>query len=461
MAQILVVDDDKSIIESFRVLFEDIHNVIGAYNGDEAIKLISSEKVDLIFLDYRIPGMDGIETLKKIKKIDPEIYVIVISGYGDFETIIQSISYGAYDYIEKPLDVEKINLITKRALETKKVNSYVKLIKDSEKENYSLKSIIGKSQAMQNVFKIIGKLVNNDVTVLITGESGTGKELIARAIHYNGIRKDEPFIAVNCSGLTETLLDNELFGHEAQAYTGATTQKKGKFEAAGEGTIFLDEIGDMPLSIQSKLLRVLQEKEFHRLGGNRTIKLKARIITATNKDLVSEIKKGNFREDLYYRINVAHIEIPPLRERTEDIPYLVNHFIKKSNRKLRKYIKGISVDALNALQEYHWPGNVRELENIIMNVCINLQDNYIDSVIIPNYNNFDNSGGDIVGDFIDRYIKKYGSEDDLYRKLISRIEDALFKKIAKKVNNNKSVMSRILGLSRVTLQKKLQNYKDL
>lgn len=410
--------------------------------------------------------MDGIETLKKIREIDPDIYVIIISGYRSSETIIQSISYGSYDYIKKPLDAEKISFITERALESKKVHSYIKLIKDTEKENYSLKSIIGKSQAMQEIFKMVGKLVNNDVTVLITGESGTGKELIARAIHYNGVRKDEPFVAVNCSGLSETLLDNELFGHEAQAFTGATTQKRGKFEAAGDGTIFLDEIGDMPLSIQSKLLRVLQEKEFHRLGGNRTIKLRARIIAATNKNLIEEIRKGRFREDLYYRINVAHIEIPPLRERVEDIPELVDHFIKKANRKLRKDIKGISLEALRVLQEYHWPGNVRELENIITNVCINLQSSYIDSVIIPNYEvpinrkkkagwTSQNRETNIIDDFIEKYLAVYGKERDLYRGLIRRMETALFQKIAERVNNNKSEMSRILGLSRVTLQKKL------
>jgi len=297
MAQILVIDDDKSIIESFSVLFDGIHSVTGAYNGEEALEILKKQKIDLIFLDYRIPGEDGLKVLKKIKEVDSDVYVIIISGYGNFETIISSMSLGAYDYLEKPLDAEKIKIITRRALELKKVNSYVKLIKDTEFENYSLKMIIGSSEVMQEVFKNIGKLVNNDVTVLITGESGVGKELIAKAVHYNSPRRDEPFITVNCAGLTETLLENELFGHEAQAFTGARTQIRGKFEAAGEGTIFLDEIGDMPLSVQSHLLRVLQEREFQRLGGVRTIKVKARIITATNMNLLEQVKSGNFRKD--------------------------------------------------------------------------------------------------------------------------------------------------------------------
>jgi len=269
MDQILVVDDDKSIIESFQSLFRDLHVVLGAYNGREALDILGENKVDLVFLDYRIPGEDGLEVLKRIKKSDPDVYVIIISGYG-IETIIQAMASGAYEYIEKPLDAKKIIFITKHALEMRKATSYVKLIKDREIEEYSLKRIVGKSGVMQEVFKNIGRLVNNDVSILITGESGTGKELVARAIHFSSPKREEPFMAVNCSGLSETLLENELFGHEKQAFTGAESQKKGKFEVAGEGTIFLDEIGDIPLSIQSKLLRVLQEKEFHRLGGTRT-----------------------------------------------------------------------------------------------------------------------------------------------------------------------------------------------
>jgi len=460
MAQILVIDDDKSIIESFSVLFDGIHSVTGAYNGEEALEILKKQKIDLIFLDYRIPGEDGLKVLKKIKEVDSDVYVIIISGYGNFETIISSMSLGAYDYLEKPLDAEKIKIITRRALELKKVNSYVKLIKDTEFENYSLKMIIGSSEVMQEVFKNIGKLVNNDVTVLITGESGVGKELIAKAVHYNSPRRDEPFITVNCAGLTETLLENELFGHEAQAFTGARTQIRGKFEAAGEGTIFLDEIGDMPLSVQSHLLRVLQEREFQRLGGVRTIKVKARIITATNMNLLEQVKSGNFRKDLYYRINVATINVPPLRQRLEDIPLLVDHFIKKANKKLKKNIQGISKDALCKLQNYNWPGNVRELENIITNICINQQGNYIDSINTQGYNQIVDKKGNIFEDFINDYLKMCEKKENILPPMISTLEKELIKKVGKNVNYNKSEMARVLGISRVTLGKKLESLRE-
>jgi transcriptional regulator with PAS, ATPase and Fis domain len=252
------------------------------------------------------------------------------------------------------------------------MTSYMTHIKETETDSYSLSHIIGKSEKMQDVFKTVGRLVDNDVPVLIFGESGTGKELIAKAIHYNSARRDDPFIAVNCSGITKTLLENELFGHEAQAFTGADTRRKGIFEAAGEGTVFLDEIGDMPFATQSTLLRVLQEREFTRLGGTQVIQLKARVIAATNKNLLDEVKKNKFRQDFFYRVNVVSIELPPLRERREDIPQLVQYFIKLNSRKMKKKCRGISDAALNTLLDYDWPGNVRELENVITNVCIHL-----------------------------------------------------------------------------------------
>ncbi len=260
MAAVLVIDDEKSIQKSFTQLFSNKFEVLNAYNGKEGLEILDSHEVDLVFLDYMMPGEDGLEILEKIKKKEPGIPVVMITAHGSFETIIKSTSLGAYDYLEKPLDIDKIEILAKRAVESRKICKYVNTIRAENIKNYNLKMIVGNSEPMQNVFKAIGRLVNNDVSVLVTGESGTGKELIAKALHYNGKRKNEPFVAVNCSGLTETLLDNELFGHEPQAFTGAVTMKSGKFEAAGEGTIFLDEIGDMPLNIQTKLLRVLQEK---------------------------------------------------------------------------------------------------------------------------------------------------------------------------------------------------------
>ena len=456
MALLLVIDDDRSIIESFRILFEGNHTVIGAYNGPEALQELSKHKVDLIFLDYRLPGQDGLEVLKTILSKDPDAYVIIITGYGNFETIIQSISLGAYDYIEKPLDAEKVRITITRALESKKMSSYVKHIKDMEIENYSLSHIIGKSEKMQEVFKTVGRLVNNDVPVLITGESGTGKELIAKAIHYNSARKNDPFIAVTCSGLTETLLNNELFGHEAQAFTGADSQKKGKFEAAGDGTIFLDEIGDMPISTQSTLLRVLQEREFTRLGGIQTIRMKARIIAATNKNLLDEVRKNRFRQDLYYRVNVVSIDLPPLRERKEDISLLVDYFIKMNNKKMKKSISGISDSANKTLVDYNWPGNVRELENVLTNVCIHLQDNYIRTLCIPSFGMQENEEADLYDDFIRTILQIHGMEKNLLKNMTRCLQERLIKKVAQMTKGNKSEMAKILGISRVTLQKKLR-----
>ncbi len=459
MALILVVDDDRNIIESFKQLFKGKHEVLGAYNGNEALEMVKENEVDIVFLDYRLPGDDGLKVLKEIKEQDPTIYIVMISAFGDFETIIQATSIGAYDYMEKPLDIERINIITERILQLKKMTKYVEYVRDEHFKNYNLNRIIGRSRAMQNLFKKIGKLVDNDVTVLIRGESGTGKELIARAIHYNGNRKNEPFFAVNCSGLSETLLDNELFGHEAQAYTGAYTRKIGKFEAAGEGTIFLDEIGDMPLSIQTKLLRVLQEREFQRLGGIKNIPLKARVISATNRDLEERVKNGDFREDLYYRLNVATIKVPPLRERKEDIPELVNYFIENVRNKLDRDIRGISRGALKMMMEYDWPGNVRELENVITNLCINADGGIIHEGKVRKLISRGDEG-DIFENFVDKFLEKYSGKENLLNIITEKLEDKLIERLREKLGDNKTAIAKALGISRVTLQKKWPSHQE-
>ncbi len=329
MSTILVIDDEANIIKSFQSLLSSDHEVYGATNRQKALEFLSENRTDFVFLDYNLGGDNGLELMSEIKTIQPDLYITIISGQGDFELIINAMAQGSFDYLEKPLDIDKIQFLLKRAMKSKKLSRAVNLITDEQSSHYNLNRIIGKSIPMQEVFKKIGLLLNQDVSVLITGENGTGKELIARALHYNSNRKEEPFIAVNCSGLTESLLDNELFGHEKQAYTGADTRILGKFETAGEGTIFLDEIGEMPLTLQSKLLRVLQEREFHRLGGNRVITLKSRIITATNANLEKEVEDGRFRRDLFYRVNVARINVPSLRERKDDIPLLLNQFLQE------------------------------------------------------------------------------------------------------------------------------------
>ena len=461
MANILVIDDDKSILESFRALFKGKHRVLAAYNAREALASILENEIELVFLDYRLPGQDGLKVLESIRKLEPGLYVIVITGHGSFETIIRAMSLGAYDYVEKPLDIDKITILAKRALESRKMNAIVKVVTEEQAEFYSLNRIIGKSQVMQDIFKTIGLLVNNDVTVHISGESGTGKELIAKSLHYNSPRKNEPFMAVNCSGLTESLLDNELFGHEPQAFTGAYSQKKGKVEAAGEGALFLDEIGDMPLPIQAKLLRVLQEKEFQRLGGIRNIAMKARVIAASNKKLQEEVAAGRFRKDLYYRINVASLSVPPLRHRKDDIPLLSEHFIKEANRRLKKSITGLVAGTMEILTGYSWPGNVRELENVIINMCINTPTTALQPAITPRYISHCGSEADIFSEFVEGFLETSGAEKNLLPLLVRELEKHLIRLVGKKLRYNKSAMAAVLGISRVTLQKKMAELEKL
>ena len=460
MAKILVVDDDRSVVESFSALFRGEHTVLGAYNGKEAEKLLKENHVELIFLDYRLPGDDGLSVLKQIRSKMPDADIVMITAYGSLETIVQSISLGACDYLEKPLDAGKIRIITQRALGSRKMRHYVRVIQDEQLRTYDLTKVVGKSEVMQNVFKATGRLVNNDITVLITGESGSGKELIARALHYNGNRKNEPFVAVNCSALPEALLENELFGHEAQAYTGATTQQAGKFEAAAEGTVFLDEIGDLTLSIQTKLLRVLQERELQRLGGSRNIYLKARVITATNRNLLTLIKNGKFREDLFYRINVASIEVPPLRERKDDIPLLVDHFVNVAASKLNKTLRGVTDEALSILKNYRWPGNVRELENVILSLGINCQSGIIEAAEIPRYLSGNDKGQDLFSDFSEVFLRQYADQKGLLKLLYNSLEPPLIRMLLTKLGNNKTAVAERLGISRVTLQRKLSEIKQ-
>jgi len=460
LATILVIDDDRSVFLSFSALFRGEHTILGAYNGKEAQKLLQENEVQLVFLDYRLPGEDGLSVLKTIRSKAQDADIVMITAYGSLETIVYSIALGACDYLEKPLDIEKIKIITRRVIESRKMRHYVRVLRDEQQRAYNLTRVVGKSEVMQNVFKAIGRLVNNDINVLITGESGTGKELIARALHFNGNRSSEPFIAVNCSALPETLLENELFGHEPQAYTGATSRQAGKFEAAAEGTIFLDEISDLPLAIQTKLLRVLQEREFQRLGGTRNITLNARVITATNRNLLTLVKNGKFREDLYYRINVASIDVPPLRERRNDIPLLVEHFIKVAASKLNKNLSGITREAQSILERYPWPGNIRELENVILSLGINCQSGIIQAAEIPRYLSANSEQIDLFSEFTDEFLKKHTDRKGLLELLYKGVEPLLIEKLMIKLGGNKTAVADRLGISRVTLQRRLSQIKQ-
>lgn len=367
--KIMIADDDEKILFAFNELFRrDNYSGIIAKNGEEALEQVSSRNPDVIFLDITMPKLNGLEVLEEIKKKQPHTPVIIITGYGTMRTAVKAIQLGAFEYLTKPLDLKKIREVIGKALEGiagngEPAEEQIKFNTDIP-ERYEL---LGTSPQMMEVYKLIGSIsiTPNTTSVLIIGESGTGKELVARAIHNNSSAPGNPFIAINCAAFPETLLESELFGYEKGAFTGAQDRKLGKFEVAQSGTIFLDEIANMSLNLQQKLLRVLQNREFERVGSNELIPVQARFIAASNVELAGEMKKGNFREDLYYRLNVANVHLTPLRERKEDIPLLANYFIAKYNYNLKKNVKGLSEETLTMLLSYYFPGNVRELQNLI------------------------------------------------------------------------------------------------
>ncbi len=364
--KILVADDEQSMREFLDIMLKkEGYKVSLASNGEEVAKLVENDLFDLILLDIRMPKLDGISTLRKIKATTPETIVIMITAYASADTAIKAMKEGAYDYITKPFKVEEIKLIIKNALEKKNLQKENILLKQVVRDRFHFGNIIGQSSKMMALYDLLEKVSPTKTNILITGESGTGKELVAKAIHYNSPRKDKPFVTLNCGAIPESLIESELFGHMKGAFTDAIATKKGLFEVADEGTIFLDEISELPLLMQVKLLRVLQDKEFKRVGGTEDIRVDVRIIAATNKDLEEAVKEKRFREDLFYRLNVIQIKLPPLRDRKEDIQILANHFLKKYSQELGKSISKISPEALQILLNYDYPGNVRELQNII------------------------------------------------------------------------------------------------
>jgi len=370
---ILIVDDDQNIRFAFRKTFEKRkYKILTAASGKEALKVLKENAPSLIFMDIMMPGTDGLEILQKIKEAHTTIPVIIITGYGTMQTAMKAIKLGAYEYLTKPLDIDKVRLIADRALEMVRLREALDHIKERSFQDTEKYSLIGKSEWMQEVYKKMGAAAAspNSTNILIQGESGTGKELVARAIHNNSSHPQEPFVAVNCTALPDNLFESELFGYEKGAFTGAFERRIGLLERAGKGTIFLDEIGDLSIYLQQKLLRVLQEREYYRLGGTQALQVEARFIAATHHDLEEEVKAKRFREDLFYRLNVVIIQLPPLRERRNDIPLLANFFLQRYNQKLKKNIKLISNEAMEFLQNYDYPGNVRELENLIERAVI-------------------------------------------------------------------------------------------
>ncbi len=364
--RILVVDDEAAMRESLKDwLMEDDYEVDLAASGEDAISMARDTSWDIILLDLKMPGMDGLETMSRLKKVIPETEILMMTAYGSIDTAVQAMKEGAFDYLVKPFDPDEIEMQIKKIVAHKELVLENILLRRELAERHQYDEIIGKSDAMQEVFNLISRVAPTDSTVLITGESGTGKELIAQAIHGNSNRCYMPFIAVSCGALPDSLLESELFGYEKGAFTGAENSKKGRFEMANEGTLFLDEIGDISLKTQIDLLRILQQKELIRLGSEKVVRVDVRILAATNRDLQKAIKENRFREDLYYRLNVISIHVPPLRDRKEDIPLLVKAFIEKSCLEMNKEVVKIAPSALKLLMVYNWPGNVRELENVI------------------------------------------------------------------------------------------------
>ena len=378
---VLIVDDEPSILQSLNGLLSDEgFEVITASNGYEALKIIESDSPDLVLLDIWMPGIDGIETLIEIKKDNPFIQVIIITGHGTIETAVKATKIGAFDFIEKPLSIDKVIVAINNALNFRRLEEENRYLRKKTIEKHS---ISGNSPPVRALKKQIATAAPADSWILITGENGTGKELVARTIHQMSNRADQPLVVVNCAAIPEELIESELFGHEKGAFTGATIKKRGKFELASNGTIFLDEIGDMSLKTQAKILRVLEEQSFQRVGGSRTISVNVRVIAASNKDLENEIEANNFRGDLYYRLNVIPIKVLPLRERCEDIPFLVETFLEEFSRQTRSIRKKMSPEALDLLCNYSWPGNVRELKNLLERLTIMVAEDVIDGSDLP------------------------------------------------------------------------------
>lgn len=376
-ASILVVDDEESILSSLSSILEDEgYQVAVGKSGADAIRAYTTDPPDLMLLDIWMPEMDGLETLRRVRELVPTAQVMMMSGHGSIETAVKAIKLGAYDYIEKPLSLENVTLRVKHALDQYRL----------EQENRSLRTrvqrkfeLVGQSPAMQQLRQLIETAGPTNSRVLIGGENGTGKELVARAIHEHSARVDKPFVAVNCAAIPETLIESELFGHEKGSFSGATSMKRGQFEQADGGTLFLDEIGDMSLNTQAKVLRALQEQQFTRVGGTRLMKVDVRVLAASNKDLLKEIEKGTFRDDLFYRLNVVPIVVPPLRERREDIPLLIRHFMKMHAEEQGLRMKDVSPEAMETFQRYDWPGNIRELGNLVERLMIMVPGNVIDA----------------------------------------------------------------------------------
>jgi DNA-binding NtrC family response regulator len=449
MSSILLVDDKSSMRKVLHQTLENEQNtILEAEDGEKALETIKSKHVDVVITDIKMPKLDGMSLLKMIKELDSEIVVIIMTAYGTIETAVEAMKLGAYDYITKPFSTEQVKLTVEKAIERQKLLYENKYLREKLNDQYNYKRIVGNSPAMQPVYELMEKVAPTDTAVLIRGDSGTGKELVAHAIHFNSRRKEKPFIKVNCAVLAEGVLESELFGHEKGSFTGAAGKRIGRFELANGGSIFLDEIGDISPSTQVKLLRVLQEKEFERVGGTESIRADVRVIAATNKNLEEDIKRGHFREDLFFRLNVVPIYVPPLRERREDVERLAMHFLTRYSLEANKKINKIEKKALELLSRYNWPGNVRELENAIQRAVV-LADS---DTIYPS-----NLPLDIQSFQKDGYLHNLKEDASLTEK-VENYEKELILKAMEKANHIQTKAAKLLDVNRTALIYKLKKY---
>ncbi len=440
---VLVVDDDAGLRDSFRLILDDDYDVLEAGDGTQALETVRATQVDLVLLDIRLPDLDGIQVLERIKALDDNVEVILVTAVQTVRTAVAAMKLGAFDYVTKPFEEDEIVPLVRRALEKRALDREVAYLRSELARQRDFEELVGRHPSMLRLYQLIEQVARAPVTALIVGESGTGKELVARAIHHQGPARDAPFVPVNVAAIPEALLESELFGHERGAFSGAAQKKLGKFELAHGGTLFLDEIATLRVDLQAKILRALQEREIERVGGTRRIKIDVRVVTATNADLKRAIQMGALREDLYYRLNVVQIAVPPLRERAEDIPLLVEHFIRKYSVQFHKRIAGVSPDALEVLQAYAWPGNVRELSNIVERAVALGDGETIQAKDLP----------------IDLLIPELRgkAEDDLpLKEARDQFERQLVLQVLERVNGNLSEAARLLGLHRNALQAKLK-----
>jgi len=473
MSKILIVDNDEGLVHFLTRLFvKQGHEVESSNDGASSLELLRSEAFDLILLDYKMPGLNGLETLAEIKRAQIKTPVIVMTAYGTTETAIEAMRLGAYDYLLKPFDSEGLKRLAADALEVNRLMKEIVSLPSSVTKvlpaAHGLVQIVGSSRQMQDVFKLIGQVAEKDVTVLITGESGTGKELVARAIYHHSHRADRPFMAVNCASIPDALFESELFGYERGAFTGAYRTYVGKFERCHEGTLFFDEVGDMSMSTQAKVLRVLQEGEFERLGGTETIRVEVRILAATNKNLEKEVEAGRFREDLYYRLKVISIELPPLRDRPDDVPPLVNYFVGRFSEEYGKSVHYVADQTIQRLQSYAWPGNVRELENCLRRAVLMCKGDVLLTEHVQFEADRDGAPGPTTRQaLVDRLRRRAAdlvpeilrlAEEDAEVNVLDLVEEAIVDYALRHCHHNQVHTARMLGISRNTLRHRIQKY---